>query len=99
MARASRGANSLWLTEWLTSALDLRPGQRVLDLGCGRASSSIFLHRKFGVQVWVADLWFSASENMERIRDAGVPDGVFPIHADARSLPFGANFFDSICLH
>ncbi len=39
------------------------PGLRVLDLGCGRASSSIFLCREFGVQVWAADLWFSASEN------------------------------------
>ena len=90
LANASGGANSLWLTEWLATALDLRPGMRVLDLGCGRASSSIFLRREFGVQVWATDLWFSASENMQRIRDAGVEDGVFPIHADARSLPFAA---------
>jgi SAM-dependent methyltransferase len=96
IASASGGANSLWLTEWLTTALDLRPGMRVLDLGCGRASSSIFLHREFGVQVWATDLWFSASENIQRIRDAGVEDGVFPIHADARSLPFAAEFFDAI---
>lgn len=33
---------------------------------------------------------------MERIRDAGVDDGVFPLHADARSLPFAAAFFDAI---
>ncbi|HTG17870.1 MAG TPA: methyltransferase domain-containing protein [Blastocatellia bacterium] len=96
MASVSGGANSLWLTEWLTTALDLRPGMRVLDLGCGRASSSIFLHREFGVQVWATDLWFSVSENIQRIRDAGVEDGVFPIHADARSLPFAAEFFDAI---
>ena len=96
MASASGGANSLWVTEWLTTALDLRPGMRVLDLGCGRASSSIFLRREFGVQVWATDLWTSASENIQRIRDAGVEDGVFPIHADARSLPFAAEFFDAI---
>ena len=36
VAGVSGGANSLWLTEWLTEALDLRPGMRVLDLGCGR---------------------------------------------------------------
>jgi cyclopropane fatty-acyl-phospholipid synthase-like methyltransferase len=76
--------------------MDLQPGMRVLDLGCGRASSSIFLRREFGVQVWATDLWFSASENMQRIRDAGVADGVFPIHANARSLPFAAEFFDAI---
>jgi cyclopropane fatty-acyl-phospholipid synthase-like methyltransferase len=96
LANASGGANVLWLTEWLTSALALSPGMRVLDLGCGRASSSIFLRREFGVQVWATDLWFSASENIERIRDAGVEDGVFPLHADARSLPFASNFFDAI---
>jgi cyclopropane fatty-acyl-phospholipid synthase-like methyltransferase len=96
IASASGGANALWLTEWLTATLSLRPDMRVLDLGCGRASSSIFLRREFGVQVWATDLWFRASENIQRIRDAGVEDGVFPIHADARSLPFAANFFDAI---
>ncbi len=96
MASAGGGANALWLTEWLTEALDLRPGMRVLDLSCGRAMSSIFLRREFGVQVWATDLWFSASENIQRIRDAGVEDGVFPLHADARSLPFAENFFDAI---
>ena len=84
------------MTEWLAMAMDLRPGMRVLDLGCGRASSSIFLRREFGVQVWASDLWFSVSENMQRIRDAGVEDGVFPIHVDARSLPFAEDFFDAI---
>ena len=96
IANASGGANSLWLTEWLTEAMDLQPGMRVLDLGCGAASSSIFLYREFGVQVWATDLWINASENLQRIRDAGVEEGVFPIHADARSLPFANNFFDAI---
>ena len=96
ISSASGGANSLWLTEWLAEALDLRPGMRVLDLGCGLGASSIFLCREFGVQVWATDLWFSASERLQRIRDAEVEDGVFPIHADARSLPFAAEFFDAI---
>jgi hypothetical protein len=61
-----------------------------------KSVSSIFLRREFGVQVWATDLWFSASENIQRIRDAGVEDGVFPIQADARSLPFAAEFFDAI---
>lgn len=96
VANMSGGANSLWLTEWLVESLDLRPGMRVLDLGCGRAVSSIFLSREFGVQVWATDLWFSASENLQRIRDAGVEDRVYPIHADARSLPFASEFFDVV---
>jgi SAM-dependent methyltransferase len=96
LTHASGGANSLWLTEWLAEALDLRPGMRVLDLGCGRACSSIFLRREFGVEVWATDLWFSPAENIQRIRDAGVEDGVFPLHADARSLPFAPEFFDAV---
>jgi cyclopropane fatty-acyl-phospholipid synthase-like methyltransferase len=90
------GSNTLWLTEWLASAMDLTSGMRVLDLGCGRAISSIFLAREFGVQVWATDLWISASENIQRIRDADLLDRVFPIHSDARALPFAGGFFDAI---
>src|SRR5262245_12297524 len=96
MASASSGANSLWLVEWLSEALDFRPGMRVLDLGCGRAMTSVFLRREFDVEVWATDLWFSASENLQRTRDSGVDNGVFPIHADARALPFANEFFDAV---
>jgi SAM-dependent methyltransferase len=96
LAGVAGGANSLWLTEWLTEAMPLRPGMRVLDLGCGRGLSSIFLHAEFGVQVWSTDLWFSPDERARRIHDAGMADAVFPIHADARALPFAAGFFDAI---
>jgi cyclopropane fatty-acyl-phospholipid synthase-like methyltransferase len=98
-AGASGGANVLWLAEWLSEALELAPGMRVLDLACGRAMSSIFLQREFGVEVWAADLWFDPSENLQRIRDAGAGHAVFPLRVDARALPFGAGFFDAIvCL-
>jgi cyclopropane fatty-acyl-phospholipid synthase-like methyltransferase len=69
---------------------------RVLDLGCGRGASSIFLHREFGVQVHSVDLWFNPTERLQRIRDAGAEGGVIPLHADARDLPFAHGFFDAI---
>ena len=90
------GGNALWQTEFLCERLKLRPGMRVLDLGCGRAKSSVFLAREFGVQVWATDLWVPASENWQRVRDAGLEDRVFPIHSNARALPFAAEFFDAI---
>jgi hypothetical protein len=67
IASASRGPYALWVTEWLTTTLDLLPGMRVSDLGRGRAASSIFPRREIGVQVWATDLWFSAAENLSGI--------------------------------
>ena len=73
-----------------------KPGMRVLDLGCGRAMSSIFLRREFGVQVWATDLWFSVfgkpAKNSRRRRRGWR----FPDTRRARSLPFAADFFDAI---
>jgi SAM-dependent methyltransferase len=96
IAGCSGGANPLWLTEWLATGVDLRPGMRVLDLGCGRGLSSIFLKLEYGVEVWAVDLWFDASQNLRRIRDADADDAIYPIHADGRSLPFANEFFDAI---
>jgi cyclopropane fatty-acyl-phospholipid synthase-like methyltransferase len=96
VARGSGGGNALWLAEWLAESLGLEPGMRILDLGCGRAMSSVFLHREFGVEVWATDLWFSASDNLQCIRDAGVSRGVYPIHAEAHALPFATEFFDAV---
>ncbi len=92
----SMGPNVLWLTEWLCQTMDLRPGMRVLDMGCGKAISSIFLAREFGVRVWATDLWIKAAENWRRVCDAGLENEVFPIHAEARSLPYAEGFFDAI---
>lgn len=99
------GSHPLWLAEWLSQALALQPGMRVLDLGCGKAKSSIFLAREFGVEVWAADLWVSPGENYQRVRDAGLlttaANGgrVIPLRADAHQLPFAAEYFDVITAH
>lgn len=90
------GPNALWLIEALTQVIEIEPGLRVLDLGCGKALTSIFLAKEFGAQVWATDLWIEASANQERIRAADVESLVVPIHAEAHALPFAASFFDAI---
>lgn len=90
------GPNVLWLAEALTDVMDLRPGMRVLDLGAGRALSSIFLAQEFDLQVWATDLWIGATENQQRIETAGMSASVFPIHAEAHTLPFAHDFFDAL---
>jgi len=90
------GPNVLWLTEWLCEKMEFKSGMRVLDMGCGKALSSVFLAREFGVQVWANDLWISPTENWQRIREAGLEDRIYPINAEARSLPYAEEFFDAI---
>jgi cyclopropane fatty-acyl-phospholipid synthase-like methyltransferase len=87
------GPNALWLMEALADPLHLQAEMRLLDMGCGKAISSIFLAKEYGVQVWATDLWIGAAENWERIRQAGVERSVFPIHAEAHRLPFADGFF------
>lgn len=86
----------LWATEALAGVMDLKPGMRVLDLGCGKAASSIFLAKEFGVRVWAADLWISPTDNWRRIQAQGVDDLVIPLSAEAHALPFSHAYFDAI---
>jgi cyclopropane fatty-acyl-phospholipid synthase-like methyltransferase len=96
MMENQMGPNALWLMEWLSNALSFKPGMRVLDLGCGRGMTSIFLAREFGVQVWADDLWITPDHNWKRAWEAGVGNLVFPIRAEAHALPFARGFFDII---
>ena len=90
------GPNVLWLTEALCEVMTLEPGMRVLDLGCGRAASSIFIAREFGVQVIAADLWIAPTENWKRIVEAGCESHVIPLRAEAHDLAFAHGYFDAI---
>lgn len=90
------GPNALWLAEWLADALRLSPEMRVLDLGCGRAMTSVFLAKEMGVRVWAVDLWVSPDDNWRRVVEQGVGDLVCPVRAEAHALPFAEGFFDAI---
>src|SRR5687768_605633 len=86
------GPNVLWLTAVLTQVMPLEAGSRVLDVGCGRAVSSVFLAREFHLQVWATVLGMGATENWKTVTEAGVGDRVFPIYAEAHALPFVDGF-------
>lgn len=90
------GPNALKILEELTVGLDLHPGMKVLDLGCGKGLTSIFLAKEFGVQVYATDLWITATENYERFKSLGLDELITPIHADATELPYAENYFDAV---
>jgi len=89
------GPNALKLLEELSGALKFQPGMRVLDLGCGRGLTSIFLAKEFGVTVFAVDLWINATENYQRFREFGLEDRIIPIHSEAHDLPFAEAYFDA----
>lgn len=90
------GPNAWRIVRELTEDLPLQKGMRVLDLGCGRGLTSIFLAKEFGVQVYGVDLWISATENLQRFRQTGVSHLITPLQLDALHLPFAEGFFDAV---
>ena len=88
------GGGGLYLAIHMTR---LRPGDLVLDLGCGKGSSSIFLARHYGVKVTALDLWTSADFLKRKFFAQGYADHITPIQMDAtQPLPFAGNYFDTI---
>jgi cyclopropane fatty-acyl-phospholipid synthase-like methyltransferase len=92
----SLGENVLYNLECLCEVMCFKEGMRVLDLGCGKVLSGIFLSKEFSVEVWAVDQYISPSENYERISEMNCEKSVFPLKLNARELPFTPNFFDAI---
>lgn len=90
------GPNSMRILEELLQGCSLKSGSRVLDLGCGRGLTSVFLAKEYGVQVFAVDLWIAAADNLKRFEQMGLDHQIIPIHADANNLPFAENYFDAV---
>jgi ubiquinone/menaquinone biosynthesis C-methylase UbiE len=90
------GPHPLWQLEDLLPDLGLHPGDRVLDLGCGKGATSVFLAREVDVEVAAVDWWIEEVELRAVIEAASVADRVTAVHADARNLPFANAEFDAI---
>ncbi len=95
LGSAGGGANSLWLTEWLSEAMDLSPGCGCWTSGAGgrprRYSCTVSSACRSG-----RPTCGSARPRTSSASPTPGPTGVFPLHADARSLPFAGEFFDAI---
>jgi SAM-dependent methyltransferase len=77
----------------VVDALGLRPGQRVLDVGCGPGRHAHELARR-GIAVHGIDI----SARFVELAAAGAPDGATFERLDARELAFDAAFDAVICL-
>lgn len=90
------GPNSMKMLEELLQSVKLEKGMRVLDLGCGKGLTSVFLAKEFGVQVFATDLWVGATENYKTFKSLNLENQIIPIHSDAMDLPYADEYFDAI---
>lgn len=90
------GPNAILILEELLDHLSLSSRMRILDLGCGKGLSSIFLAREYKARIFALDLWIPATDNHIRFQKTGLDDFIVPIHADAHELPFANHFFDAV---
>lgn len=92
----SMGPNPLRMLEELLTQQPISPGARVLDLGCGRGITSMYLAKVCKARVFALDLWIQAAENYQRFLAAGLGDAIVPLHGDANALPFAQEYFDTL---
>ena len=74
------GPNSIMILENMLADIELTSNMRILDLGCGKGLTSVFLAKEYGVQVFAVDLWISASDNYKRFKKLGLENQIIPIH-------------------
>jgi SAM-dependent methyltransferase len=87
----------LLLAEMMAQKMSLKAGQTVLDLGCGRGQTSVYLASKYETKVVSVDLWISNEERMQKAVQGGVENLITPLQGDIkRGLPSGFGNFDAI---
>ncbi|MBG0833217.1 methyltransferase domain-containing protein [Planomonospora sp. ID67723] len=75
------------LTDLLISKLDVTPGQRVLDVGCGTGRPAVRLVRTRQVRVEAMDLGkHQVEQAIARVREEGLEDSITVRHGDAMDL-------------
>jgi SAM-dependent methyltransferase len=78
----------------MSRTVRLKPDDIVLDLGCGKGATAIFLVKHYGVKVLALDLWTSAEFLNEKFEAQGYADRISVIQMDAtQPLPFPENYF------
>src|ERR1041384_2520167 len=88
------GGGGLYLAVEMLRILRLKPNDVVLDLGCGKGATSVFLAKHYGVHVIALDLWTSADFLNDKFAAAGYSDRIFAIQMDAtKPLPFPKDYF------
>jgi len=81
----------------LIPQLRLRPGTLLLDVGAGRGWPGLYLARKTGCDVVLADVPAPGlATALARADEAGLSGHAYPVRAAAQHLPFRSGTFDAV---
>jgi len=87
------------LTDIVGEKLDLQPGQRLLDIGCGVGAPAIRLGQRVDAQITgVTNSEWQVQEATRRVRAAGLRGQVRVELGDAADLPYPDESFDSVLI-
>ncbi len=91
------GPDAYLLAQELVGHVNLEDHSKILDLGCGKALSSLCLARSYeDAHVYAVDKFVSPRKNYNRILIQGMKERITPLAGDAAELPFAFFYFDSI---
>ncbi len=83
--------------EQICRKLQLKPGETLLDIGCGWGGMLIYAAQHYGISgVGVTLSKEQAEESNRRIGKAGLQDRIHVEHADYRDLPNQGRVFDKV---
>ncbi|MFF5209064.1 SAM-dependent methyltransferase [Streptosporangium sp. NPDC000396] len=84
------------LTDLLISKIEVGPGQRVLDIGCGTGRPAVRLARTRQVEIEGIDLGLHQIEQaIALVREEGLEDRITLRHADAMTMDYPNESFDA----
>lgn len=84
------------LTDLVIDKLNVRPGQRLLDVGCGNGAPAVRVVQAKQVEVVSIDIGaYQLQLAADRVHAEGLTDKITVQHADVNDMPFPAESFDA----
>jgi cyclopropane fatty-acyl-phospholipid synthase-like methyltransferase len=87
------------LLDYQIEAMELKPGMKVVDAGCGVCGPAVYFAKHAGVEVHAVTISQEQfDKSKERIAEAGMEEKVFVYHGDYHKLQeiLGSNDFDRV---